>query len=153
MIFSCEQLSGFSEVEFLLLEETSNWPVVLNDQTSAQLIFNPASNNVEGLIQPESISIDSKPRMTSDGEQWDNAITFKFITRSEALEQLLEQYANRPGIVRAKLMTGFQKIYGSNAEPLYLSWSNDDGVKPEDNSGIVVNIGGLTSQRPVFYTV
>lgn len=153
MIFNCEQLSGFSEVEFLLLTEVANFPVVMNDQTSAQLIFNPFVNNVEAEVQPESISVESNSRVGSDGEVWENTISLKFITRSEALEQLLEQYANQPGIVRAKLMNGFQKIYGTNEEPLFLKWQNDDGVKVDDASGVSVSITGQTSQRPVYYTV
>lgn len=153
MVFDCEQIAGFSEVEFLLLNEVSNWPIVLTDQNSSQLIINRFDHGVEGVVQPESISIDANPRTGVDGEIWDVQATFRFLTRSESLEQLFDQYAHREGIVIAKLMNGFTKIYGSSSEPLFLTFKNEEGIKVDDASGLVVNIGGLTSQRPVYYTV
>ena len=77
----------------------------------------------------------------------------EFFTRSEALEQLLEQYENLPGIVHAKLNTGFQKIYGSDLEPLFLIYEVKDGKKIDDDAVTVIEIKGETAKRPVFYTI
>jgi hypothetical protein len=153
MTFNCEQIAGFGNLDFFLLSETSNWPLVLNDQTSAQLIFTPEINNVEGTIDADSINVDVVPKETADGIMYTNFISFKFITRSESLEQLLEQYQNKPGCCIGDLNTGFRKIFGTNEEPLFLTYRVDDGQKPEDNAGITVTIKGETRKRPAYYTV
>jgi hypothetical protein len=76
-----------------------------------------------------------------------------FLTRSEALEQLLEQYENLPGVVHAKLNNGFQKIYGSNLEPLYFMYEVEDATKIDGDGVTSIEIKGETTNRPVFYTV
>lgn len=153
MIFNCEQLSGFAEIEFFLLEETSNWPIELTDQNSSSVILSPYENDVEGTIDEDSINVDENPKESAEGEIYQINIQFRFITRSESLQQLLDQYKNKPGIAIGKLNSEFQKMYGTNEEPLYLSYRNDDGNKPEGNGAIIVTIKGETRKRPVYYTV
>lgn len=153
MNFNCsEQLPGAAEVNFYLLSETSNWPVEVTDGTSSEVVFTPEEISIEGSIDDESINIDATPKQTAEGTVYTIDINFRFITRSESIEQLLEQYANQPGIVIAKLNHGFQKMYGTNEEPLYLSWRVDEGQKSTDNAGVIVAIKGETRNRPVFLT-
>lgn len=152
MNFSCEQLGGFGSLDFNLIEETSNWPLVVTDQTSAQIIITPYANDVEGIIDQDSINIDDNTKETAEGIVHPIVITFKFLTRSESLEQLLEQYQNKPGIVIADLNNGFRKLYGTNEEPLYMNFKVDDGQKIDDNAGVTVTIKGETRNRPVYYT-
>jgi hypothetical protein len=153
MTFNClEQLAGFAQIDFFLLTETSNWPLVVTDQTSAGITFTPEDIQIEGVIDDESISVQASPRQTAEGTVWDIDINFRFITRSESIEQLMEQYCNKPGVVVGKLNTGFQKLYGTNEEPLYMTWRVDEGQKATDNAGTIVAIKGETRNRPVFYT-
>lgn len=153
MKFDCEQLAGFAQMEFFLLEETSNWPLVLTDQNASQVSITPLDNNVDAEIVEDSINIDINPKKTVDGTIYPVNASFKINTRSESLEQLLEQYENKPGIFIGDLNTGFRKMYGSNEEPLYLNYQIEEGQKPGDNSGTIVIIKGETRSRPVFYTV
>lgn len=153
MNFTCdEKLPGFAEFEFLLLEETGNWPFVVTDGNSKDITFNPYANDVEALIDPDTIKVDVNPKQSADGEIQQIAISFRLITRSEALEQLLEQYANKPGVGKGKLNNDFQKIYGTNMEPLYMNYEVNDGTKVDGESYTEVRIKGETRKRPVYYT-
>lgn len=154
MNFNCEeQLSGVAELDFYLLEETSNWPVVLSDDNSAQIIFNPSPHSVQATIKPDSISVNVNKTTPSSGIVYDISIKMDFLTRSEALEQLLEQYENKPGIVKAKFNNEFQKLYGSNLEHLYLVYEDVPGTKIDGDAATTIEIKGKTAKRPVFYTI
>lgn len=154
MNFNCpEPVSGFAELTFYLLEEVSNFPIILTDQNSSQLVFNSFENFIEGSVDVDSIVVNVDPKISSAGTIYPIDVSFKYITRSEAAEQLLEQYANRPGIILGKLNNEFRKIYGTNEEPLYLNYRVDEGTTLEGGSNLLVRIQGETRQRPVFYTV
>lgn len=154
MTFNCdEQLSGVAELDFYLLEETSNWPRIVSDANSAQIVFSPSVHSVEASIKPDSISVSVNKSTTASGIVHDISIKMDFLTRSEALEQLLEQYENKPGIVKAKFNNEFQKIYGTNIEPLYLVYEDVPGTKIDGDGATTIEIKGKTAKRPVFYTV
>lgn len=153
MNFNCEQLSGFAEMDFLLLTETSNWPLVVTDQTSSDIILTPEFYDIDGTIDENSIDVNVNPKKNAEGDVYDISISFKFITRSESIEQLMDQYENKPGICIGKLNNEFRKLYGTNEEPLYMSFKVDEGNKPEDSGAVIVTIKGETRQRPVYYTV
>jgi hypothetical protein len=147
-----EKLPGFAEFELFLLEETSNWPFVVTDTTSKNIVFTPFENDVEAIIDPDSIKVDVNPKQSSDGEIQQISISFRCITRSEALEQLLEQYANKPCVGKGKLNNDFQKLYGTDQEPLYMNYEVNDGTEVDKDSYTEVRIKGETRKRPVYYT-
>ena len=121
MNFNCkEQLAGFAEADFYLLTETSNWPEVLSDVNAHLVTYTPEVNGVAATLVPDSISSNIKSTKTDKGELFKPLVRFDFITRSEALEQLLEQYKNKPGVLVLKTNDGTKKIVGSNLEPIYL---------------------------------
>lgn len=154
MTFDCtEQLGGYAELNFHLVSEVSNFPKILTDQNSNQLVFNTEPSSVEATFKPDSASVNVNKRQTSSGIEHDITIKMEFLTRSEALVQLLEQYENLPGIVHGKLNSGFQKIFGSDLEPLYLIFEEIDGKKIDDDAVTSIEIKGKTAKRPVFYTV
>jgi hypothetical protein len=153
MTFACdEKLPGFAEFSFYLLEETSNWPFVLIDGNSAQIVLNAYENDVDAVIDPDSIKVDVNPRNSANGEVHQIAISFRLITRSEALEQQLEQYANKPGVGIGKLNNDFKKLYGTNMEPLYMTYEINDGDKVDGEAYTEVRIKGESRKRPVYYT-
>ena len=147
-----EKLPGFAEFELFLLDETSDWPFVVTDENSKNIIFSPFENDVEAIIDPDTINVNVNPKQSSDGEIQQIAISFRLITRSEALEQLLEQYANKPCVGKGKLNNDFQKLYGTNLEPLYMNYEVNDGTKADGESYTEVKIKGETRKRPVYYT-
>jgi hypothetical protein len=147
-----EKLPGFAEFELFLLEETSNWPFVVTDGNSKDIVFTPYENDVEAIIDPDSIKVDVNPKQSPEGEIQQIAISFRCITRSEALEQLLEQYANKPCVGKGKLNNDFQKLYGTDQEPLYMNYEVNDGTKVDGDSYTEVRIKGETRKRPVYYT-
>lgn len=154
MNFTCdEKFAGFAEFDIFLIEETSNWPIVLTDGNSSQIVFTPYENDVEALVEPDSIKVDVNPKQSGDGEIQQISISFRLITRSEALEQLLEQYANKPCIGKGSLNNDFRKIYGTDREPLYMNYEVNDGTKPDGEAYTEVRIKGETRKRPVYYTV
>ena len=152
MEFSCESLPGIAELSFYTLDEVSNWPEILTDTNSGQIVIAPEPVSVDAVIDPDSIDIDVNPKQNAEGDVFDVNISFRFITRSEALEQLMDQYKNKPGIVIAKLNNEFRKIYGSNEEPLFMNYKVEEGKKVDDNAGTVINIKGETTKRPLYYT-
>jgi len=153
MTFSCdEKLPGFAVLDFYLIDETAEWPFVLTDVNSAQITLSPYVNNVEADIEPDSISVTVNEKQSAEGSVQQISISFRMITRSEALEQLLEQYANKPGIAIGKLNNEFQKMYGTNLEPLYLNYEVNDGSKIDGPAYTEVVIKGSTRKRPVYYT-
>lgn len=145
---SDEKLPGFAEFDFYLLEETGNWPFVVTDENAAQIVITPYTNDVDALIEPDSIEVD----VTSKGAVQQISIVFRLITRSEALEQLLEQYANKPGVGLGKLNNEFKKLYGTDREPLYMNYEVNEGAKIDGTAFTEVRIKGETRKRPVYYT-
>lgn len=153
MVFNCsESLSGILSTSFYLLEETSNWPIVLSDRSSGQIIFDQEENSVKGTVDSDSFRDKSKPKQSGAGEIHEIALEYGFITRSEALEQLLDQYAHKPGVAVVHFYNGFKKIYGSNMEPLFLSFKVENGTTIDSKSGTEVLIAGIQRSRPVYYT-
>jgi hypothetical protein len=150
MTFSCtEQLAGFSELDFILLSETSNWPKVVTDQNAATITLTPEPVSVDAEIDDDSIKV-SVIRKRPD--VFDINISFKFKTRSESLDQLLDQYRNKPGIAIGRLNTCFEKLYGSNQEPLYLDYEVEEGETHEDLGYTLVTIKGSQRRRPAYFT-
>lgn len=147
-----EKLPGFAEFELFLLEETTNWPFVVTDENSKNVVFFPFENDVDAVIEPDSIKVNVNPKLSADGEIHQINISFRLITRSEALEQLLEQYANKAVVGKGKLNNDFQKLYGTNVEPLYMNYEINDGTKPDGEAYTEVVIKGETRKRPVYYT-
>lgn len=154
MTFNCEeQLSGVAELDFYLLEETANWPKVLSDSNSAQIAFNPSPHSVEATIKPDSISVSCNKVTKASGIVYATVIKMEFLTRSEALEQLLEQYENLPGVAKVKFNNEFQKLYGSDLEPLFLVYEDIPGMKIDGDGATTIEIRGETAKRPVYYTL
>ncbi|KIQ22880.1 hypothetical protein RT99_05985 [Flavobacterium sp. MEB061] len=152
MNFTCtEKLAGFAEFELFLIEETANWPLVITDTNSKDVVFTPYENDVEAIIDEDSITVDVNPKQSSDGEIQQISISFRLITRSEALEQLLEQYANKPCVGKGSLNNDFRKLYGTNDQPLYMNYEVNDGTKVDGDSYTLVRIKGETRKRPVYY--
>jgi len=150
MRFNCtEQLSGIFTIDFYLMEETSNWPIQVSDRSAAQIRFTPEEHAVEGTIAPNSFKNDSK----SKDDLYEIDLSYIILTRSEALEQLLDQYANSPGVALVKYYNGFTKLFGTKEEPLLLTFQVDDGTSIESKSGIEIFIEGIQRNRPVYYTI
>lgn len=147
-----EKLSGFTELSLFLLEETSMWPFVVTDVNSAQINFNPYALDLSSMMDKDGIVIDVSQKKLPEGDLYQISITFKLFTRSELLEQLLEQHINKPAVVIGALNNESSKLYGTNLEPLYMTYEVLDGVKPEEVSFTEVKIKGETRQRPVYYT-
>lgn len=152
MTFNCqEQLPGSSSLDFYLLTECQNFPEVLTDTNASQVTFQTEVNDVQATIQPDSITSNFNSALNIAGQLWTPRLSAKFITRSEALEQLLEQYSNRPGIAILKLNNGFKKMIGSNKQPLYLNYSVTEGANIEDaTAATTIDITGKMRQRPVY---
>ena len=154
MVFNCsEQLAGIAELQFFLLTETDNWPLVITDGNSGQVEFNQEPVSVEAILKPDSIKVDVNKKQSSSGVLNQISIKMEFITRSEALEQLMDQYENKPGVCLAKYNSEFQKLFGNNLEPLKMIFEVEEGGKIDDNASTIVMIKGETRKRPVYYTV
>jgi len=153
MQFNCqEELGGVAELNFYLLTEVSNWPLVITDQNSSQIILNQEPVSVEATLVPDSIVALVNSKKGPEGEVFEINIKLAFITRSEALEQLLDQYKNKPGVVLLKLNNEFQKLYGTDSQPLFMNYEVNDGSKIDGDSATELVIKGITRQRPVYYT-
>lgn len=146
-----EQLGGFKKVEFFLLEETANWPIVVNDETSAQITHNPSRIENYGIIADDSIDVNISAKQSGEGTIYPTEIVFSFSNRIIELEKYLDYYQNKPLVMVGYLNTGLKKLYGTNEEPLILTYKVDDGKKIEDLGLITVNIKGETRKRPVYY--
>jgi hypothetical protein len=147
-----EQLGGFSDLKFYLSTDVSNWPIVLNDTTSNQLVLN--SNNMSnlGVITDSSIEVVDTPKQSAEGIVYPIDISFTFSNRTKALEQFLDSYQNQSVVVFCKLNTGDIKLYGSDQEPLQFLWKVIDGKKAEDLGVVSVSIKGDMRNRPVYYS-
>jgi hypothetical protein len=148
-----EQLAGWAAVEFFLLEETSAWPVVVTDENAGTIVLTPEVNDVDGTIEPDSIIISDDPKDDASGQLWPIDIRYRFLARNAAMEQLLEQYANKPGIVRGCGNDGNRKQWGTNQEPVYMTYKNAYGTKRQDAHGIDITIKGDLSSRPVYFSM
>ena len=151
MNFCCdEQLGGIASIDFYLLTETSDWPDVVTYANAGQVSYNPEPVAIDGSIVPDSIAISDDPALSAQGKIWPIELQYTFMSRSRAMEQLLEQYAGRPGVAKANFNDGSCKLYGTNLEPLYMDWRNLYGETIIDKHGVVIKIKGDLSQRPVY---
>lgn len=148
-----EQLGGFSKVEFFLLKETNNWPIVINDETSAQITHIDSRIDNYGIIADSTIDVNVIPKQSGDGTIYQTEIVFSFSNRIIELEKYLDYYQNKELVAVVHLNTGQKKLYGTNENPLVLTWKIDEGKKIEDLGIITVNIKGDTRHRPVYYKV
>ena len=148
-----EQLGGWAAVELFLITETADWPLVVTDANAGTITLNPEVNDVDGTIDPDSINISDDPKDDASGQIWPVEIRYRFLARNAAMEQLLEQYANKPCIVRGCGNDGNRKQWGTDQEPLYMTYKNAYGTKMEDNHGIDISIKGDLSSRPVYFTI
>jgi len=148
-----EQVAGFASVELFLISETGNWPLVVNDGNAGTITLNPEVNDVDGSIDPDSINISDDPKDDVSGQIWPIDIRYLFLARNAAMEQLLEQYANKPCIVRGCGNDGNRKQWGTDQEPLYMTYKNIYGTNMQDRHGIEVSIKGDLSSRPVYFTI
>lgn len=151
MVSNLEQLGGFEKVEFFLLDETDNWPIVVTDETATQISFVESLLENYGKISDSSIDINISPKTSSEGTVYPTEIVFSFLNRIIELEKYLDFYQNKPLVVIGYLNTGLKKLYGTNEEPLFLTWKIDEGKKIEDLGLITVSIKGETRKRAVFY--
>lgn len=152
MEFNCkESLSGVATLNFYLLSETDNWPVVVDDTTTDQITFTPEEVSVDATLDDDSIITSINQRISDNGSVWNPNIRFSFITRSEALDQLLDQYQNKPGVVVLNLNTGFKKLIGTNLEPVYLNYDVSEGRSIDDSAGATnLTIAGKIRHRPFY---
>ena len=148
-----EQLGGFESIAFFLIAETSNWPIVLNDETAGLIVHSDSFLDDFGVITDGSIDVNIIPKQSAEGTVYPIEVLFTFLNRTQALENYLDQYQNKPVVVIATLNTGLKKIYGTPLEPLFLNYKIDEGKKAEDPGVISVSIKGETRNRPVFYNV
>lgn len=154
MNFDCkEQLAGIASIDFYLLSETGSWPEIITDTNAGGITIyttNISTPEVDGSIEPESIRINDQPKLDASGQIWSIDISFTYLSRGLNMELLLEKYANQAGIARACFNDGSKKQFGTNLEPLYLTWENNYGVKIEDSHGVNIRIKGEMSRRPVY---
>lgn len=144
-----EQLGGYDSLEFYMLSETANWPVVVNDYTANQITHTPSQLVYD--IEEESIQIAVTPKTNENGTIYTIEATCRFLKRSQSLEKYLDKYENQPIVVFGNLQTGHRKLFGTNEEPLYLTYKVEPGKKIEDLGTITLIIKGETRNRPVFY--
>lgn len=151
MIFSCkEMVGGYQKVIFYLVEETSGWPTVLTDYNSKDLVFTPNPAVIDGQIEQNSIRVRQRQRTTANGLEFTNTVEFVFNTQSQTLEELLDQYQQKPGVVEVVDNNGLRKIYGSNQHPMYLNFETATGRNPEDGISTAIEITGKSRQRAVY---
>jgi len=151
MIFNCiEQIGGYKNVRFYTLDETTNWPSVLNDANSEQIEFNSNEVAVDAILEPDSIRVSDEPKAKDPGELYEIDIEFVFNMQSEALEKLLDQYKNYFGVCEVCKIYGQRKLYGANRYPLRMTYSTENGRRPEDGQKTIVKITGNAPKRAVY---
>lgn len=151
MKFNCiEQTGGFKNIKLFTLEETDNWPLVLTDNNSNEVEFNPNDAAVDAILRPGSIKVEEKPEIEEAGELWEVEIEFIFSMQSQALQQLLDKYKNHPGVVEVCKHYGQRKLYGTDKHPLRMHYELLNGEDFEDGQEIKIIIEGNVPQRAVY---
>lgn len=150
-IFIDEQLAGVKKIEFLLLTEVSNWPIQITDSNANQLVFNLSTDSLAATVDEKTISDKSKKKQTNSGDLHEISLEYNILTRSKDLEQLVEKYQNKPGVAIVSYYNGFKKLFGTNDEPIFLSYGETNGATIDDKASVDVSISGVTRTRPAYY--
>lgn len=152
MNFYCnEQLGGICSFNFYLLTETDNWPEVLTDENADQITYTAEEFSVNATLKENGLNLSTNQTNNNNGDIWQPNLRATFVTRSAALDQLLDQYQNQPGILKITLLSGFKKIIGSKLEPLYMNYNVNEGIEIDDaNASTTLTIKGKIRQRPVY---
>lgn len=150
-IFIDEQLAGIKKIEFFLLTEVSNWPIQITDNNANQLVFSLSTDTLAATVDEKTISDKTKRKQTNSGDLFEVNLEYNILTRSKDLEQMVEKYQNKPGVAIVSYYNGFKKIFGTNEEPIFLSYGETPGSTIDDKATVDVNITGVTRTRPVYY--
>lgn len=151
--YDSEQLAGITRIDFYLLEEISNFPIVLTDQNSTQIVFWPNQSNVVATVDEDSLVDDTTIKDSTAGSIHEINLKYNIITRSQEIENLLDNYKNKPGIAIVTYHSGDRKLFGTDEEPLLLKYNNKPGSNISDKAFIAVTITGETRNRPVYFNV
>lgn len=150
-IFIEEQLAGIKKIEFFLMSEISNWPVLVTDTTASQLVFNLNDENLFATVDERTIGDKTKKKQTNSGDLYEVSLEYNILTRSKDLEQMVERYQNKPGVAIVSYYNGYKKLFGTNDEPIFLSYGETNGSTIDDKASVDVIITGVTRTRPAYY--
>nr|WP_297306393.1 hypothetical protein [uncultured Flavobacterium sp.] len=150
-IFIDEQLAGIKKIEFFLLTEVGNWPVLITDNNANQLVFSLSADTLAATVDEKTISDKTKRKQTNSGDLFEVNLEYNILTRSKDLEQMVEKYQNKRGVAIVSYYNGFKKIFGTNEEPIFLSYGETPGSTIDDKASVDVSISGVTRTRPAYY--
>lgn len=150
-IFIEEQLAGIKKIEFFLLTEISNWPILVTDQNAKEIVFNLNVDSIAATVDEKTISDKTKKKQTNSGDLHEISLEYNILTRSKDLEQLVEKYQNKPGVAIVSYYNGYKKLFGTNDEPIFLSYGETNGSTIDDKASVDVSITGVTRTRPAYY--
>jgi len=150
-IFIEEQLAGIKKIEFFLLTEISNWPILVTDQNAKEIVLNLNVDSISATVDEKTISNKTKKKQTNSGDLYEVSLEYNILTRSKDLEQMVEKYQNKPGVAIVSYYNGYRKLFGTNDEPIFLSYGETNGSTIDDKASVDVSITGVTRTRPAYY--
>ncbi len=150
-IFIEEQLAGIKKIEFFLLTEISNWPILVTDQNAKEIVLNLNVDSISATVDEKTISNKTKKKQTNSGDLYEVSLEYNILTRSKDLEQMVERYQNKPGVAIVSYYNGYKKLFGTNDEPIFLSYGETNGSTIDDKASVDVSITGVTRTRPAYY--
>lgn len=152
-VFIEEQLAGIKKIEFFLNTEISNWPVQITDANASELVFDLNAESLAATVDEKSISDKTKKKQTNSGDLYEVSLEYNILTRSKDLEQMVEKYQNKPGVAIVSYYNGYKKLFGTNDEPIFLSYGENHGSTIDDKAYVSVEIKGVTRTRPTYYVM
>lgn len=150
-IFIEEQLAGIKKIEFFLLTEISNWPILVTDKNAKEIVLNLNVDSIAATVDEKTISDKTKKKQTNSGDLYEVNLEYNILTRSKDLEQMIEKYQNKPGVAIVSYYNGYKKLFGTNDEPIFLSYGETNGSTIDDKAFVDVSISGVTRTRPAYY--
>ena len=145
-----EETGGWLNLQFATLEELIFCPEIVTNKNANTIQIEGSEDTIDIVPIPERFMVNVTPRKTKQGTFYNISITLDFPYQAKDIDDYLNIYKNKKGIVIGTTTNSKIKMFGSKNHPLNFSYQEINGKKLEDSSITRINIKGNIPQKPVY---
>jgi hypothetical protein len=145
-----EQTGGWLNLQFATLDEVKYCPQILSNENANLVEIEGTPDTIDVLPIPERFSVNVTPRKSKIGTTYSITISLDFPHQSASIDNYLNAYKNKRGVVIGTTTNQKLKMFGSKNFPLDFSYQEINGKKLEDSAITRITISGNIPQKPVY---
>ena len=145
-----ETTGGWLNIQFATLSELKVCPQIVTNENASLVQIQGTSDTLDVLPIPERFSVNVTPSKSKIGTTYNISISFDFPHQSASIDNYLNAYKNKRGVVIGTTTNYKLKMFGSKNYPLDFSYQEINGKKLEDAAITRITIKGNIPQKPVY---